>query len=353
MSTAPLKSIPVHLFTGFLGSGKTTLIRRLIEQKPKEERWAVLINEFGQVGIDQAMFEAQDDVIVKGLPGGCLCCQLAFVLQATLVNLLHRHRPDRLIIEPSGLGHPAGLLDMLRGEAFTDVLELRDIVVLLDPARLDDPRAREHETFNDQLAMADAVALTMTDRVTPEQIIGARHHAEALWPPKKWVAQAPHGELPISLLLESGRHRPADVSDVPNEHHDALRDSARQVVVLDDFSQVVPKPGQPRQESARALGYDTLGWRWSPHDVFDLDRLTQALDRLPSKLRVKGVLHTDAGWKLYNRGSGTASLAACAWRRDSRLELIGEEANMPPPVEVLEALQACRLAPADKDGTLP
>ncbi|MGR2737092.1 CobW family GTP-binding protein [Billgrantia sp. Q4P2] len=351
MSTAPLTSIPVHLVTGFLGSGKTTLIRRLIEQKPKEERWAILVNEFGQVGIDQAMFEARDDVIVKGLPGGCLCCQLAFLLQATLVNLLHRYRPDRLIIEPSGLGHPAGLLDVLRSEAFADVLELRDIVVLLDPVRLDDPRAREHETFNDQLVMADAVALTMTDRVTPEQLIAARRHAETLWPPKKWVAQASHGELPVSLLLESGRHRPAEESTVLSERHSALRDAARQVVVLEGFDQSLPQPGQPIEVSGTALGYGTQGWRWSPEDVFDLDRLTLVLDRLPAGLRVKGVLHTNVGWKLYNRGEGATSLVACAWRKDSRLELIGEVANMPSAEEVLEALQACRLARGE-DGML-
>jgi G3E family GTPase len=348
MNAAPLASIPVHLFTGFLGSGKTTLIRRLIEQKPEGERWAVLINEFGQVGIDQAMFEARDDVIVKGLPGGCLCCQLAFVLQATLVNLLHRHRPDRLIIEPSGLGHPAGLLDVLRGEAFAGVLEMRDVVVLLDPARLDDPRAREHETFNDQLAMADAVALTMTDRASRGQLAAAQHHVEELWPRKKWVAQAPHGALPIALLLESGGHR-EDTTRRGSDVHDALRDTARQVVMLDDFAQTAPQPGQPRQERGKALGYDTLGWRWHPQDVFDLDRLTEVLDRLPAGLRVKGVLHTDAGWKLYNRAGGAASLAASAWRKDSRLEVIGTQ-DMPPSREILQALQACCLVRGN-DGT--
>jgi len=78
---APLANVPVHLITGFLGSGKSTMIHRLIEQKPADERWAILVNEFGQVGIDQAMFESRDDLVVKGIPGGCLCCQLASVMQ--------------------------------------------------------------------------------------------------------------------------------------------------------------------------------------------------------------------------------------------------------------------------------
>ncbi len=102
------QSIPVHVVTGFLGSGKSSLIRHLVAHKPADERWAIVINEFGQVGIDQTLFESRDDVVVKGLPGGCLCCQLAFVLQAALVNLIRRERPDRLIIEPSGWGIPPG-----------------------------------------------------------------------------------------------------------------------------------------------------------------------------------------------------------------------------------------------------
>ncbi len=177
---AAASRVPVHIVTGFLGSGKTTLIHSLIEQKPVDEKWAILVNEFGQIGIDQAMFDARDDVVVKGLPGGCLCCQLAFVLQAALVNLLARSKPDRVIIEPSGLGHPAGLLDLLRGEAFQDVVTVQDIIATLDPRRLDEARVREHDTFQDQLHMADAIAITMGDPCSIEP--------EVIWP-RRWLSR--------------------------------------------------------------------------------------------------------------------------------------------------------------------
>ncbi|BBI53689.1 hypothetical protein HORIV_61100 [Vreelandella olivaria] len=209
--------MPVHIITGFLGSGKTTLIHSLIEQKPVDEKWAILVNEFGQIGIDQAMFDAREDVVIKGLPGGCLCCQLAFVLQAALVNLLARSKPDRVIIEPSGLGHPAGLLDLLRGEAFHEVVEVRDIIATLDPRRLDDARARQHDTFRDQLDMADAVALTMLDQSTPEQLSAAHAFVAERWPPRKWVQEASQGELPMSLLMQSGNAEASDIS-VPASH---------------------------------------------------------------------------------------------------------------------------------------
>ncbi|MDR9438842.1 MAG: CobW family GTP-binding protein [Halomonas sp.] len=330
---APLANVPVHLVTGFLGSGKSTLIRRLIEQKPEGERWAVVINEFGRVGIDQAMFAEHDDLVVKGLPGGCLCCQLAFVLQASLVNLLNRYRPDRLIIEPSGLGHPAGLLDVLRGEGFAGVLDVRDIIALLDPRRLDDPRARQHETFRDQLAMADGVALTMTDLATPDQREAASAWLGEFWPAKRWIAEASHGELPLSLLLDGRRH--ARPSGAASSAHQAARPAAA-TLMLNEVAFREPEPGRPLREEGASLGHATLGWRWHAAEVFDLDRVTMLLGTLPANLRVKGVLHTADGWKLYNRAEGTVSLTDTAWRRDSRLELI-DEAGRLPAAEALEA----------------
>ncbi|SDL74129.1 GTPase, G3E family [Franzmannia pantelleriensis] len=330
--------IPVHVITGFLGSGKSSLIRHLVAHKPAGERWAIVINEFGQVGIDQAMFESRDDVVVKGLPGGCLCCQLAFVLQAALVNLIRRERPDRLIVEPSGLGHPAGLLDMLRGEAFESVLDVREIVTLLDPRRLDDPRAREHETFRDQLLMADAVALTMTDLSTAAQRCEAYRYVDAMWPPKRWVDEAPHGRLSPSLLLGAPATSLSQAGTAVSTHH-----QPPPTVTLDEYAYREPAPGRPCLETGESLGHASLGWRWHVADTFSLDALTQLLDGLDRDLRVKAVWHTDAGWWLFNRSNGRSELSPTAWRRDSRLELIGEAGTLPDPQALEARLAACQL----------
>ena len=334
--------IPVHVVTGFLGSGKSSLIGHLVAHKPAGERWAIVINEFGQVGIDQAMFESRDDVVVKGLSGGCLCCQLAFVLQASLVALIRRERPDRLIIEPSGLGHPAGLLDMLRGEDFDTVLEVREIVTLLDPRRLDDPRAREHETFRDQLLMADAVALTMTDLSTAVQLHEAKRYVESMWPPKRWMDEAPHGRLSPSLLLRA----PASSLNQAGTATPPAHGQGETTVILDDYAYREPLPGQPCLERGESLGYASLGWRWHPADSFSLDALTQLLDGLDRRLRIKAVWHTDAGWQLFNRSDGRSELSPSAWRRDSRLELIGEIGTLPDPEALGERLAGCQQATA-------
>ncbi|WP_339117845.1 CobW family GTP-binding protein [Halomonas sp. BMC6] len=319
---AAASRVPVHIVTGFLGSGKTTLIHSLIEQKPVDEKWAILVNEFGQIGIDQAMFDTRDDVVVKGLPGGCLCCQLAFVLQAALVNLLARSKPDRVIIEPSGLGHPAGLLDLLRGEAFQDVVAVQDIIATLDPRRLDDARVREHDTFQDQLHMADAIAITMGDQASTAQHQRAQQFVGALWPTPKWVHTVDQGGLPVALLLGSGKARQHDQPEMP-EAHRALAAAPSLEGAFFDFP---PPPGEPEQHTASALGYTSTGLRWHPTERFDLDHLAHCVGELPATARVKGVFHTTDGWKRLNRADGALSVTSSAWRQDSRLEIITPDA---------------------------
>ena len=92
-----LSQIPTHLIAGPLGAGKTSLLRALLAQRPAEERWAILINEFGQIGLDQALLSANADdaVSLSEIPGGCLCCVNGVPFQVGLTRLLRKGGPDR------------------------------------------------------------------------------------------------------------------------------------------------------------------------------------------------------------------------------------------------------------------
>src|SRR5947208_3289010 len=137
--------VPVNLFTGFLGVGKTTAVIDLLGRKPAAEKWAVLVNEYGEVGIDAALIEGSgpegvtvrevggpEGVTVREVGGGCVCCATAPYLPVALHFLLVDAKPDRLLIETTGLGHPAKLLDTLR-EKYRGRLDLRATVGLVDP----------------------------------------------------------------------------------------------------------------------------------------------------------------------------------------------------------------------------
>ena len=144
--------IPTNIITGFLGVGKTTLIRALLKNKPADQRWAVLVNEFGEVGIDGALYEA-DDIAVKEVAGGCMCCSVGLPSRVALNKLIKTHNPDRILIEPTGLAHPKQVLEMFSGTEYEDVLDMRAVICLVDPWSLSQDKFRELPAFIDQIQM--------------------------------------------------------------------------------------------------------------------------------------------------------------------------------------------------------
>ena len=108
--------IATNIITGFLGTGKTTAILQLLKQKPHDQRWAVLVNEFGEIGIDGALL-SEEGALIKEVPGGCMCCAAGVPMSVALTALL-RTKPDRLLVEPTGLGHAHKVLATLTSNQF-------------------------------------------------------------------------------------------------------------------------------------------------------------------------------------------------------------------------------------------
>ncbi len=169
-----------NLITGFLGSGKTTSILHLLAQKPADEKWAVLVNEFGEVGIDGALL-ADSGALLKEIPGGCMCCVNGLPMQVGLNTLLRQGKPDRLLIEPTGLGHPKQILDILTAAVYEPWIDLRATLCILDPRQLLDERAVSNDNFRDQLAAADII-VAMSHDGTPPRCRRARSTPTAIPP---------------------------------------------------------------------------------------------------------------------------------------------------------------------------
>ena len=100
-----LERIPVNLITGYLGVGKTTAIVNLLKEKPEDEKWAVLVNDFGEVSIDHLTLASEGDkeLQVMEVEGGCICCSAAQNMHFSLQMMLTRLRPNRILIEPTGM----------------------------------------------------------------------------------------------------------------------------------------------------------------------------------------------------------------------------------------------------------
>ena len=305
----PSRAIPTNLILGFLGVGKTTAILDLLKQKPADERWAVLVNEFGEVGIDGAMLDVEG-AFVREVPGGCMCCVAGLPMQIGLNQLIHRARPDRLLIEPTGLGHPSQILDTLSGEHYQNVLKLGPVLTLVDPRKLEDPRVLENVQFRDQVAAADILVANKTDLCSAQQLAGFDRWASELRPPKQHVFHTQQGQLAPAWLDGQADARAVTT---PHAHH---RHSARQAPPAPDIQE------QPWQwVSNQGQGHFSLGWRVHPDDLFDENQL-MALAGDERIVRFKAVVNTPDGWRVINVVDGALSAFGSEARDMSRIELI-------------------------------
>lgn len=135
-----LKKTEVYILSGFLGSGKTSLLKRLLEDERKTARKvAVLMNELGKVSIDSNAVEG--DVSLKELLGGCICCSIQDKLEAQLQGLLMEEKPDVIYIETTGAAHPVEVLDAILSPLFADQLNVKGIITTVDGTRWKDRKS--------------------------------------------------------------------------------------------------------------------------------------------------------------------------------------------------------------------
>jgi G3E family GTPase len=329
---------PTNLLTGFLGVGKTTAILQLLRQKPAHEKWAVLVNEYGEVGIDGAILEggSPEGVLVREVGGGCFCCTTAPYLPVALHFLFVDTKPDRLLIETSGLGHPAGIVDFLRAN-YSDRLELRATIGIVAPADFACDGMTENPVFRDQVQMADVLVLNKADVATPDLVRQFQHWANGLFPPKLLIAATQQGRLdPAWLDLTRRSERLVQLPSA--EHHpDAESDLA-----LRQAETRHAEPGQPVRYATPGGVRSACGWIFHPNDVFDEDQLLALFARYPQIDRLKGVFRIEHEWIVVNRSGTGVSVGATSYRRDSRIEVFADD--LPGGWETLEAgLVSCYL----------
>jgi G3E family GTPase len=198
--------IPVTVLTGFLGAGKTTLLNRLLK-RPEMAGTAVLINEFGEIGLDHLLVERLDEDAVL-LNAGCLCCTVRGDLVRALRDLAARERPvSRVVIETTGLADPAPILQTLMGDpmilsryALDGVVTLVDAVTGMATLDTQDEALR-------QAAVADRIVLTKTDIAEPAGVEALRARLATLNPGAPILA-AVMGETEPAALLEAGPFDP-------------------------------------------------------------------------------------------------------------------------------------------------
>lgn len=310
--------IPTNLITGFLGVGKTTAIRHLIAQKRPHERWGILVNEFGEVGIDGAILESSggDSVAVSEIAGGCFCCSSEAPIEFSLTELIQQSQPDRILIEPTGLGHPAKVLDSLRGPWFRGALDLRATICLADASDFANPQVTNAEVFQDQLHLADIVVVNKVDRTPPEMLETFLVHLRTMFPPKAMILTTSQGAVDLALLDQD--ISPERVPLFPEAH--PITESHSAEVPRASISLLLP--GHPVRKENSQGSRAACGWIFSPIDRFRKVELFAVLGGSFDVHRLKGVFNVGQESLLFNRVGGELTCESIPYRRDSRLEVI-------------------------------
>ena len=158
----------IDIFSGFLGAGKTTLIKKLIQEGYHGEQLVLIENEFGEIGIDGG-FLKEAGIQINEMNSGCICCSLVGDFRQALLKVLEEYHPDRIIIEPSGVGKLSDVINAVKSVAGDEVV-LNSFVTVADATKCKVYMKNFGEFYNDQIESASTIILSRTQNVTDEKL---------------------------------------------------------------------------------------------------------------------------------------------------------------------------------------
>lgn len=315
-----IQSVPTNIITGFLGVGKTTAINHLLSAKPKNERWAVLVNEFGEIGVDASLLKGQHEtgIFIKEVAGGCMCCTSGLPMQIALNQLLTQAKPQRLLIEPTGLGHPAEVIETLNQPHYKQVIQLQATITLVDARHLADKRYTSNDTFNEQLKVADIIVGNKTDLYQANDFetlqayikpLSSEHHfVENACLDWQWLQQP-------NLFIQKTMHKKSLPSLSPSNNQPLNQ--------TDDVMPTFPDCGYIKVANQQD-DYQSIGWQFLPTFCFDRQLVSDFLMNL-NVVRAKAVFITTEGVFGYNKTPNGLTEVALEDAMDSRIEIISQE----------------------------
>ncbi len=362
------QNIPCTLVTGFLGAGKTTVINQLLATKPDDERWALLINEFGRIGIDGALLASSQDndleqknIAIREVSGGCICCTSQLPLQIAISRLLSEHHPQRLLIEPTGLAHPRELILQLSAPHWQTALQMNAVITVLNGEQWQQIKYRDHDGFQAHVRDADVLIInrytqldTSEKQALVEWIAKLNSQVKIIWDASELTASETIDSSDVhssdkfvanklvadaySSTLNDQLNQPSSI--ISNQRKVTISNPKKSMIGLQSPANslaTVPSSSSSTDETKAQASADSdlpyryheeqqdfqlAGWRLPAHYILNADDLQNWLLALPNWQRIKGVVHTSDGWMQINFNPGSLTTKTIDPQTDSRLEII-------------------------------
>lgn len=252
--------------------------------------------------------------LIKEVPGGCMCCT-AGVPMSVGINALLRQKPDRLIIEPTGLGHPKQVIATLTSEQYISYVELKATITLVDPRNLSIEKYIGNQNFNDQLAVADVVIGNKVDECTAHDIDVFNDWVTDQNPAKVFHKLVTQGLLPLEVL-DIERVRGGASSRIESHHHHHAE--------MEPEFELTPDQAYARKEN-KGQGYYSCGWLFGAEYSFNFDDLFSLINDLTAE-RIKAVINTSKGCYAFNKANGVVSVNELSLEGfESRIEVIDSQ----------------------------
>src|SRR6202023_609105 len=193
------EKIPVTVLTGYLGAGKTTLLNRILSE-PHGQKYAVIVNEFGEIGIDNELVVGADEEVFE-MTNGCVCCTVRGDLVRIIDGLMRRKgKFDAIIVETTGLADPAPVAQTFFVDDSVGRKTKLDAVVTVADAKWLKDRLKDAPEVKNQIAFADVILINKTDLVSPEELREVEARIRAINPYAK-VHKTQRAQIPLNEVL--------------------------------------------------------------------------------------------------------------------------------------------------------
>jgi G3E family GTPase len=308
--------IDVHIIGGYLGSGKTTAVLHLLQAcQTRGERCAVLVNEFGQQGIDGHLLNQGQPTLIKEIKGGCICCTLLPDMARAIQAIAREKQLRRLFVEPTGLASPRSFEHLFNEPGLHGAFKLRPLLTLIDPNKFFLNADKAMPYFETQLRQTDILVANKTDLASPEALDRLRIDF-ARFNPDGLLISTQFGRIPLELLEREAKAAPTAPVPVENLAGKTAR----------------------------------LGYQQPAKVIFDSEKLRALFDDLARgchRLRVrraKGIFRCNDGWRVFQLSDSGVDVRVLTTNPSLSLcDILAETFTPAQQTKIRERLDGCIL----------